>query len=215
MSTHYRCSKSLRLLQSPTSSLLLHPSPVVRPTSPSLFLPSSLAVSSWFSLPNAFSPALHSHSLIQLVCTWSCKPPFLPLLHSRSPIGDTSLNQEYQIVSTFRTSTRSATATTSARPNTATCTLDNCDVMISNYGYQPYKATNLFFLVLICICFLNLIVHIFFSQRFLSWIIAMTIGVLMELVGYVCRVQGAVNPFNKVSYVLVKPEPFRTQPTAT
>ncbi|RDW57799.1 hypothetical protein BP5796_12600 [Coleophoma crateriformis] len=76
------------------------------------------------------------------------------------------------------------------------CTIDTCPVSLSVYGYLPSKAANLAFLAIFALSFAS---HIFQGIKRKAWgfVVALGIGTLLEVVGYLGRVQMHKDPFKR------------------
>ncbi|KAK6353962.1 hypothetical protein TWF730_008382 [Orbilia blumenaviensis] len=84
----------------------------------------------------------------------------------------------------------------SIRPNnTDLCTIDTCPVSDSVYGYAPELAPNIVFLVLFSLSTIGFIVVGIWKKTW-GFFVAMSLGGLLEIVGYVGRVGGSSDPFN-------------------
>lgn len=84
----------------------------------------------------------------------------------------------------------------------ANCTLDTCPESMYAYGYQPNLGINVFFCVLFAIITAGCIAVTAWKRKWIGYSVAIGIGALLEVVGYVGRVQGAQNPFNVDSFSL-------------
>ncbi|RDW58671.1 hypothetical protein BP6252_13147 [Coleophoma cylindrospora] len=76
------------------------------------------------------------------------------------------------------------------------CTIETCPVSLSVYGYLPSKAVNLAFLAIFALSF---VAHVFQGIRCKAWgfVVALGIGTLLEVVGYLGRVQMHKDPFKR------------------
>ncbi|EGX50001.1 hypothetical protein TWF173_007649 [Orbilia oligospora] len=84
----------------------------------------------------------------------------------------------------------------SIRPNnTALCTIDTCPVSDSVYGFAPKLAPNLVLLVLFSLSTIGFI-FVGIWKKTWGFFIAMSLGGLLEVVGYIGRVGGSSDPFN-------------------
>jgi hypothetical protein len=82
------------------------------------------------------------------------------------------------------------------------CTLDTCKASDSFYGYRPNLGINVFF----AIVYIAVIVHCLFviikKRAWLGYTIAVLVGALLELVGYVSRVLGYADPFVRIGWII-------------
>ena len=88
-----------------------------------------------------------------------------------------------------------ATAVTEYRNQ---CTLDKCPLTDSYYYYRPSIAANALYLALFALALFLFILQVGLSRRFIGFTIAMVSGCILEVIGYVGRVQGWKNPFDQV-----------------
>ncbi|EGE84560.1 parasitic phase-specific protein PSP-1, variant [Blastomyces dermatitidis ATCC 18188] len=75
------------------------------------------------------------------------------------------------------------------------CTFEICDIENSYYGYRPTRSANIAFAVIFGVSFLAYVVQAFTSRRFLGFSIAMVLGTLCELIGYIGRILMYDNPW--------------------
>ena len=77
----------------------------------------------------------------------------------------------------------------------ANCTLALCDVSMSVYQYRPSLPANAIFLALFA---LTGLIHMYLGFRWKSWwfAICMMIGCIVEVIGYVGRIQLYQNPWS-------------------
>ena len=74
------------------------------------------------------------------------------------------------------------------------CTLDTCPISIAQLPYDPNLAGNLLYLVIFALClFINLALGIWY--RTWGYLVAMSFACLLEILGYVGRLQMHCNPF--------------------
>ena len=78
------------------------------------------------------------------------------------------------------------------------CTVDTCPIENSQIGYRPSLAANGAFLGLFSISLILFLVGLFFSRRFLGFSVAMILGNLTEIMGYVGRIIAYYEPFGEV-----------------
>lgn len=85
--------------------------------------------------------------------------------------------------------------------DTDLCTLDTCPMSMANMDYVPSLAGNLIFVFLFAVV---LIVQLFLSIRHKTWsyLVAMTGGLVLEIIGYVARVQMHSNPFTSNPFLM-------------
>jgi len=81
------------------------------------------------------------------------------------------------------------------------CTLATCSILQAHYQYIPSLAGNALYVAIFA---LLLILQIFFSIRFRTWgFLAGTVGgMILEILGYVGRVQMHFNPFIKNPFLM-------------
>jgi hypothetical protein len=91
-------------------------------------------------------------------------------------------------------------------PN-ANCTLSVCNVTTSVYKYRPSLAANIVFIVLFGISLIGQIVQ-GFKWRSWTFLIAMFLGCVTEMVGYGGRVMLWSNPFSFVGFLMQISEYF-------
>jgi hypothetical protein len=81
------------------------------------------------------------------------------------------------------------------------CTLDTCPVAAAQLPYAPNLAGNALFLSIFCISLLaNLVLGIW--CRTWGYLVAMVLGCVLEVLGYVGRVQMHYNPFPEDPFLL-------------
>lgn len=79
--------------------------------------------------------------------------------------------------------------------NPGLCTIDTCELNMSNFDYIPTLAGNAvvtaIFVILLC-------AQLFFGIRHKTWgfMAAMFLGILLEIIGYIGRIFIHNNPFN-------------------
>ncbi|RVD83188.1 uncharacterized protein DFL_007587 [Arthrobotrys flagrans] len=84
----------------------------------------------------------------------------------------------------------------SIRPNnTGLCTINTCPVSDSVYGYAPKLAPNVVLLVLFVLSTIGFIVVGIWKKTW-GFFVAMSLGGLLEVIGYVGRVGGSSDPFD-------------------
>ncbi|KAF3922726.1 hypothetical protein ABW21_db0206508 [Orbilia brochopaga] len=79
--------------------------------------------------------------------------------------------------------------------NTDLCTIDICPVSDSSYGYAPKLGFNVTLLVLFSLSTIGFIVVGIWKKTW-GFLVAMTLGGLLEITGYIGRVGGSNDPFN-------------------
>jgi len=74
------------------------------------------------------------------------------------------------------------------------CTLETCDLSMSSYDYIPTLAGNAIFTAIFG---LLVLIHLFFGIKHKTWgyMFAIIAGLLLETIGYVCRVILNDTPF--------------------
>jgi hypothetical protein len=78
--------------------------------------------------------------------------------------------------------------------STEECTLATCSILQAQYTYDPSLIGNAFFAAFFALLlFLQLILGIYY--RTIGFTIAMTFGLILEIIGYIGRVQMHFNPF--------------------
>ena len=80
------------------------------------------------------------------------------------------------------------------------CTLDTCPVTDGYFYYRPSLAANAVFLALFSLSTLTFLVQVGLSRRFIGFSIAMISGCILEIIGYIGRIQGYQNPFAQVCH---------------
>lgn len=101
-------------------------------------------------------------------------------------------------------------ATTELPPgitDTSQCTLDICSVSLASIPYIPSLGGNIIFLAIFAI---TIVAHLGLGIRYKTWgfMAAILMGGILEVLGYVGRVQLNNNPFNKDSFLLYVPLPL-------
>ena len=94
--------------------------------------------------------------------------------------------------------------------NTDFCTLSTCPLSLANQDYVPTLAGNALYAAIFGIL---LLIQLFFSLRYRTWgyLVGMFGGLLLEVLGYIGRVQMHSNPFTQgpfLLYVEQSPAPF-------
>jgi hypothetical protein len=80
----------------------------------------------------------------------------------------------------------------------ATCTPENCPLVLSFWGYRPNIAINAGFAAAFVIFMTIVLVQGIWTRRFKLYTAMMFIGTAMEIVGYVARIYAYSYPFNDV-----------------
>lgn len=82
------------------------------------------------------------------------------------------------------------------------CTLDICSLSESYYGYRPNLGIDVF----LAIVYVAIISHCLFviikKRQWLGYTIAVLIGALLELVGFVARIYGYSKPFLRIGWII-------------
>lgn len=88
------------------------------------------------------------------------------------------------------------------------CTVDICPIENTAQGYVPSKAGNLLFVVIFGLCILP---QLFFGVRRRTWgfMIGMIGGLILELVGYIGRVQLSDKPFKEDPFMMCVNTPIQ------
>lgn len=79
--------------------------------------------------------------------------------------------------------------------NYTICTLGTCPLSEAEIGYQPSLGGNVFYLVLFALMLVAQLV-LGIRQRTWSFLVGMVGGLLLEIVGYVGRLQLHADPFS-------------------
>jgi hypothetical protein len=91
-------------------------------------------------------------------------------------------------------------------PN-ANCTLSVCDVSTSVYEYRPSLAANTIFIILFGISLIGQIIQ-GFRWRTWTFLTAMFLGCVTEMVGYGGRIMLWSNPFSFIGFLMQISEYF-------
>jgi hypothetical protein len=85
--------------------------------------------------------------------------------------------------------------------NSDLCTLQTCDLSLANTSYLPSVGGNAFFAAVFGIC---IVTQFFLGFRHRTWgyMVAVTLGLLGEIVGYAGRILMHHNPFSKNNFLL-------------
>lgn len=85
--------------------------------------------------------------------------------------------------------------------HTANCTVSACPVELSVYGYRPSLPLSSILIVLYAIA---AAIQIFLGMRYRSWtfMTAMVLGCLDEILGYVGRIILYQNPWNHTGFIM-------------
>ena len=83
----------------------------------------------------------------------------------------------------------------------ANCTLSVCPVEVSVYGYRPSLHASSVLIALYAVC---LLVQTLLGWRFKAWsfMAAMVLGCLDEILGYVGRILLYKNPWNNAGFIM-------------
>ncbi len=68
------------------------------------------------------------------------------------------------------------------------CTLSNCDVATSLYGYRPSLIANILFLGVLSICLIGCIATAAVTRRYLGFSLLLAIAYIFEIVAYSERI---------------------------
>lgn len=87
------------------------------------------------------------------------------------------------------------------------CSLPICPVEISVYGYRPSIPASATLIALYGVC---LFVQIFLGWRYKTWtfLAAMALGCIDEMLGYVGRILLYQNPFKQPGFIMQIGKPF-------
>ena len=81
------------------------------------------------------------------------------------------------------------------------CALDTCPITFASIPYFPTFAGNLAYLIVFAIiCVAQVILGIYF--RTWSFLIAMFLGLVAEIIGYAARLEDRVDPFNQQWFIM-------------
>ena len=81
------------------------------------------------------------------------------------------------------------------------CTLQTCPIQLAHILYVPSLAGNCFYLALFAVAII-LQATFGITKRTWGFLIAMTGGLVLEVIGYVARVQMHSNPFSKSPFLM-------------
>ncbi|TVY23782.1 Sphingoid long-chain base transporter [Lachnellula hyalina] len=84
----------------------------------------------------------------------------------------------------------------------AACTLDTCPISSSYYFYRVSLAANATFLALFAISFIGFAVTFALTRRALAFTVAMLIGVILEVIGYVGRIESNKNQWQENGFLM-------------
>ncbi|TVY36102.1 Sphingoid long-chain base transporter [Lachnellula occidentalis] len=84
----------------------------------------------------------------------------------------------------------------------ADCTVDTCPIDTSYYFYRVSLAANATFLALFAISFVGFIVTFALTRRALAFTVAMLIGVALEIIGYVGRIESNKNQWQENGFLM-------------
>jgi hypothetical protein len=82
------------------------------------------------------------------------------------------------------------------------CTLATCDINSSYYFYRVSLAANAIFLTLFSISLLGFVLTFAFTRRATAFTFAMTAGVILEVIGYVGRIQSWQNQWAQTGFLM-------------
>lgn len=82
------------------------------------------------------------------------------------------------------------------------CTVETCDPAQSWYGYQPNLGINVFFVAAYGTAAAYCFIIAVWKRRWLTYTIAILVGSLLELVGYVARILGHNDPWFSTGWIL-------------
>ncbi|TVY17590.1 Sphingoid long-chain base transporter RSB1, partial [Lachnellula arida] len=84
----------------------------------------------------------------------------------------------------------------------AACTLATCPISSSYYFYRVSLAANATFLALFAISFLGFLITFALTRRALAFTVAMLIGVILEVIGYVGRIESHKNQWQENGFLM-------------
>ncbi|KAI1172006.1 RTA1-domain-containing protein [Nemania sp. FL0916] len=82
------------------------------------------------------------------------------------------------------------------------CTLDTCPLSKSYYGYRPNLGIDIFFTIVYVAIIIRCIFVIITKRKWLGYTIAVLVGSILELTGFVSRIYGYVNPFVQNGWII-------------
>ncbi|EEH17647.1 hypothetical protein PABG_00210 [Paracoccidioides brasiliensis Pb03] len=82
------------------------------------------------------------------------------------------------------------------------CTFEICSIEKSYYGYRPSLAANTVFTAIFGASLIAYVLQSFSSKRFLGFSVAMILGTLCEVLGYVGRILMYNNPWKKAPFMV-------------
>ncbi|EEH10300.1 parasitic phase-specific protein PSP-1 [Histoplasma capsulatum G186AR] len=82
------------------------------------------------------------------------------------------------------------------------CTFEICNIDDSYYGYRPSRAANIAFAAIFGFSLVAFVLQSFISRRFLGFSIAMILGTLCELIGYIGRILMYNNPWAQNPFMI-------------
>ncbi|KAI0022848.1 RTA1-domain-containing protein [Xylariomycetidae sp. FL0641] len=77
----------------------------------------------------------------------------------------------------------------------ANCTLSTCDVSTSRYGYRPNLGLDVFFAAVYGLAILFCLAVSLWKRRWIGYSVSVGLGSVLELTGYVARIQGYHDPW--------------------
>lgn len=84
----------------------------------------------------------------------------------------------------------------------ADCTIDTCSIDSSYYFYRVSLSANVAFLVLFSISLIGFVATYAFTRRAFAFTFAMTSGVILEVIGYVGRIQSHQNQWKQDGFLM-------------
>jgi len=85
--------------------------------------------------------------------------------------------------------------------STDDCTLSTCPISDAQLTYDPSLTANTFFLALFGVC-LAITVPSCIYHRTWGYLVAMTMGLTLEMIGYIGRIQMHYNPFIEKPFMM-------------
>lgn len=84
----------------------------------------------------------------------------------------------------------------------ASCTLDTCPLDTAIYGYRPSLGANATFLTIAGVCLISYAAIYAATRQWLTYLLLVSLGCLVNLVGYVARVLAWNNPWDLNIYII-------------
>ncbi|KAF2675155.1 RTA1 like protein, partial [Microthyrium microscopicum] len=81
------------------------------------------------------------------------------------------------------------------------CTVDNCPLVLSYWGYRPNVPVNMAFAIMMGVVMIIVLVQGIWTRRFKKYTAMMFIGSVMEILGFVARIYAYSYPFSDLSFI--------------